>query len=148
MIFISTDPKGKVYHDLIDMAFQCCDEFILVVRKDIDVSNNARTVLERLSSSLKEIKEQFEWSGTRYFGEEAASVYYFRTNSKANKILKEGSNSLHSWVQPNLPEDLSFKKGKELWLINTSHEAESYLFTEDKEEIDRILKIRNLEIRL
>ncbi|EGW38005.1 hypothetical protein [Desulfosporosinus sp. OT] len=76
MFFISTDPKGKVYHDLIDLAFQCCDEFILVARKDIDVSDNARTVIEKLTSSLKEIKEQFEWPGTRYFGTEPASVYF------------------------------------------------------------------------
>lgn len=147
MIFISNDPKGKVYHDLIDLAFKCCDEFVLVLRKDIDISNNARTVIEGLSSSLKEIKEQFEWPGTRCFGKEPALVYYFQTDKFANKVLKEVSNSLQTWIQPDLPEDLSFKKGKGLWLINTSHEKESYLVTEDKEDIDKFLKIEDLQIR-
>ena len=64
MFFISADPKGKLYHDLIDLAFECCDEFILVLRQDMYVSQNAKNVLERLSPSLIEVKEQYEWPGT------------------------------------------------------------------------------------
>jgi len=49
---------------------------------------------------------------------------------------------LHGWVQPNSPEDLPFIKNHKSWLINTSHEYESYIEgkDEDKEEIYKILK--------
>ena len=70
----------------------------------------------------------------------------FKTDNHAKKILKEVSNSLHSWVQPDLPEDLSFIKGN-LWLVNTSHESESYFVTEEKEDLEKILGIRNLKIK-
>lgn len=148
MFFISTNPKGKVYQDLIDLAFECCDEFVLVVRQqNMYVSQNAKSVLEKLSCSLKEVKEQYEWPGTILGGGKPALVYYFRTDEQAKRILKEVSNSLHSWVHPDLPEDLSFRKGEDLWLVNTSHEASSSLITNDKDDIDKFLNIRDLEFR-
>lgn len=54
---------------------------------------------------------------------------------------------LHSWVQSDLPEDLSFMKGNNLWLVNTSHESKSYFVTEEREDLEAILGIRNLKIR-
>lgn len=51
-------------------------------------------------------------------------------NKKAREILKSVTNSLHSWVHPDLPEDLSFIKDVKPWLINTSHEFESRIITD------------------
>ena len=147
MLFITSDPKDDVYQDVIDKAFKYCDVFILVVRKDLILSSEAKFVLSSLSNSLIEIKEQFEWPGTILGGGEPAIVYYFNTDNHAKKILKEVSNSLHSWVQPDLPEDLSFIKGNNLWLVNTSHESESYFVTEEKEDLEEILRIRNLKMK-
>ncbi|MBU3144945.1 hypothetical protein [Clostridium sp. CF012] len=63
------------------------------------------------------------------------------------EIIKKVSNSLHDWVHPDLPEDLSFIKHNKDWLTNTSHEQESYILTDDKEEIDKIIKIEGLKVR-
>lgn len=147
-MFIQTNPEDKTYRDLIDLAFEICDEFVLVVRKDVSINDNINNILEKLQYSLKEVKEQFEWPGTIYFGEQPASVYYYNTDNRAKETLKQVSNSLHDWVQPNLPEDLSFIKNHVPWLINTSHEYESYIETEDKKEIDKIIKIKGLKIKL
>ncbi|SPF55746.1 conserved hypothetical protein [Candidatus Desulfosporosinus infrequens] len=98
--------------------------------------------------SLKEVKEQFEWPGTIYGGKQPVLVYYYDTDKQAKETLKQASNSVHDWVQPNLPEDLSFIKNHVPWLINTSHEYESYIETEDEEEISKIIKIKGLKIRL
>ncbi|EHL08746.1 hypothetical protein HMPREF0322_00532 [Desulfitobacterium hafniense DP7] len=38
-------------------------------------------------------------------------------------------------------------KGNNLWLVNTSHESESYFVTEEKEELEAILGIRNIKIK-
>lgn len=147
-MFIKTNPKEKVYRDLIDLAFEVCNEFVLVVRSDMDTNTNINHVLEKLQPSLKQVKEQFEWPGTVYLGEKPALVYYYSTDDHAKETLKQVSNSLHDWVQPNLPEDLSFIKNNKPWLINTSHECESHVLTEDREEIDKITKIEGLKIRL
>ena len=34
LMFIETNPKDKTYRDLIDLAFDICDEFILVAIND------------------------------------------------------------------------------------------------------------------
>ena len=70
------------------------------------------------------------------------------SHNHAKKILKQASNSLHDWIQPNLPEDLSFIKNHKPWLINTSHEYESYIETEEEYEIDKIIKIEDFKVRL
>ena len=120
-MFITSDPKDKVYRKLLDVAFGICDEFLLVVRNDIPASTNANLVLESLAAFLSEKREQqFEWPGMQLLpvpkclshAQKPATVYYFKTHYDAKKILLEASNSLHSWMQPNLPEDLSFIKNK------------------------------------
>lgn len=147
-MFIETNPKDMTYRDLIDLACEICDEFVLVVRNDVSKTDNIYNILWELQCSLKEVKEQFEWPGTIYGGEQPVLVYYYNTDNHAKEILKKASYSLHDWVQPNLPEDLSFIKNHVPWLINTSHEHESYIETKDKEEIDKLLKIKGLKIRL
>ena len=47
-MFIESNPKGKVHRDLIDLVFEICDEFVLVVRKDMSVTANVNNVLEKL----------------------------------------------------------------------------------------------------
>ena len=146
-MFITSDPKDKVYKDLLDLAFSVCDEFILVVRSSISIFNNVTDVLEKLYPFLKEKKEQSEWPGTKYFGKKSVIVYYYKTDEEAKRILLKFSNSLHSWVQPNLPEDLCFLKNQKPWLINTAHERASYFDTDDKDEIEKIMNVENLTVR-
>ena len=145
-ISLENDPKDNVYKNLIDLAFEVCDTFILVVRQSIFFNQNADYLLEELEASLKEVKEQYEWPGI-ISAEKPAKIYYYNTDINARIIIKAVTNSLHSWVQPDLPEDLSFIKNGTPWLINTSHEFESYIITENKEEIDKIIQIKGLNIR-
>jgi hypothetical protein len=51
-------------------------------------------------------------------------------------------------VQQNFPEDLSFYKNGKPWLANIAHEKMSYILSENKSEIDRIVNIKGLEIRI
>ena len=146
-MFIEIDPKNYEYKNLIDLAFDVCNEFILVVRKDLDLNEYARIILEKLQGSLKGMKEGSIWVSGQLLGKTAFD-YHYNTDNQAREIIKECSDSLHSWVQPNLPEDLSFIKNDRAWLINTAHEYESYIETEDEEEIDKIIKIKVLKVRL
>ncbi|MBZ9626413.1 stage III sporulation protein AH [Clostridium sp. FP2] len=146
-ISIEKDAKDKTYRDLIDFAFEACDTFILVVRKSMFFNQNVDYLLEELKYSLIEVKDQWDWPGTFLAGGAPGQIYYYNTDNKAREIIKTVTSSLHSWVHPDLPEDLSFIKNGKPWLINTSHEFESYIITENKEEIDKITQIKGLSIR-
>lgn len=149
MISIISEPKNNVYRLLVDLAFDLCDEFILVVHKKYcsDLNDNAKAVLEKLNDDLKEMKEQSEWAGTELLGH-TAYVYHYYTSPEAREIIKKVSNSLYSWMYPDLPEDLSFYNSGKPWLVNTAHERQSFILSEDKSEIDRIVNIKGLMIRL
>lgn len=146
-MFLVENPENETYFELIDLAFATCDMFILIIRKDMSVNNSIDKILNDLKDSLIEMKEQSSWVSGKLF-EDVAQVYYYKTTEQAKKVLKNVSNSLHQWVQPNFPEDLSFIKNGNGWLINTAHERESYIETENKIEIDKILSIKGLNVRL
>ncbi|MCY6959518.1 stage III sporulation protein AH [Clostridium brassicae] len=144
-MFIQTNPKNKAYYNLLDIAFDVCDTFILVIRKDMDCNQSVFNIINMLQDSLIEMKEESEWVGTELLGQ-TAYVYYYKTNDNAKKIIKSISNSLYEWTQPNFPEDLSFIKNGEAWLINTAHEYEGYLLTEDPILINRLKSIDGLNL--
>ncbi len=86
-ISIENDPKDNAYRDLIDLAFEVCDTFILVVRQSIFFNQNADYLLEELEASLKEVKEQYEWPGI-FMAEKPAKIYYYNTDINARTIIK------------------------------------------------------------
>ena len=49
MLFITSDPKDDVYQDVIDKAFKYCDVFILVLRKDLYLSQFIVITLKTLN---------------------------------------------------------------------------------------------------
>lgn len=110
MLIIDHNPKDQLYSELIDLAFEICDEFHLVLRKDMGSLKSFDPLLKKLESSLKVMKEQSEWASTILGDNQKAKVYYYYTDENAKNILKESANSLYAWEQPHLPEDLSFSK--------------------------------------
>lgn len=146
MIIIEENPKGETYEKLIDLAFELCDEFHLVVRRDLGSTRQLEPILKELESSLKEMVVTNEWTGTLLGGGQKAKVYYYSADEHARKIVKERADSLYEWMQPNLPEDLSFLKKGKPWLVNIAHEEESYIMSESEYWIKRILDIEGLKI--
>ncbi|MEY8350758.1 stage III sporulation protein AH [Bacillus cereus] len=148
MIIIDSNPKNEVYSNLLDLAFEICDEFHLVLRKDMGSLQFFDPILKKLECSLKEMNEQSEWASTILGDNQTAKVYYYYADENAKNVLKGLSNSLYSWVQPDLPEDLSFFKSGKEWLITCSHEKGSFINTDDKEEIQKVLNIPGLKARI
>lgn len=146
MISIEKNPQGKIYEQLIDLAFDICDEFHLVVRKDMGSTKKLEPVMKELESSLKVMKKTNEWTGTMLGRGQKANVYYYRTDEHAKEVVKKAASSLHAWVQPDLPEDLSFLKKGKPWLVNIAHEEESYIITQSEYLIRKIKEIEGLEI--
>lgn len=143
-MLITSEPKNNIYRSLIDLAFDLCDEFILVLHKEYRIFDSAKSIIEKLKPYLIEMKEQSTWAGTQLY-EDTACVYHYRTSTRAREIIKEVSSALFQWIQPNFPEDLSFYKNGKPWLINIAHERLCYIINTNEKEIDIISSIKGLE---
>lgn len=61
MITISKDPKGRVYRRLIDVAFEHCDMFEMVLLDD-STKEHYKHIFEPLASSYIESRIQSKWA--------------------------------------------------------------------------------------
>jgi len=147
MIVIDSEPKNEVYYSVIDLAFDICDEFILVVERSYppSLNNNGKLILKKLRPFFIEKKKQSEWAGTTLAKGDTAFVYHYRTDPGAKEIIKEVSRSLYDWVHRDFPEDLSFYKNGKPWLVNVSHERISHFNTDDESDIRSIKSIERLD---
>ncbi|RDC49142.1 hypothetical protein DVA85_25310 [Acinetobacter sp. RIT592] len=138
--------EGRGYKEFIDLAASLSDKFLLVERNDMSSSDNLINVLKKLESSLIEMKEESEWASAM-LTESTVKVYYYKIDDNSKNVLKEEVNSLFSWEQPNLPEDLCFINGYESWISTSSHEGYCDIISEDEDIIDSILRIKGVEKR-
>lgn len=91
-------------------------------------------MLKRLAPFLREKVSSSEWPGTRLLNQRA-SVFCYNFGVECAQVLKEATNSLYAWQQPDLPEDLCllFTDG-DPWLVTISHERDSYLSLTEEEK--------------
>ena len=151
MIFIiDENPKNEVYDALLDLAFETCNSFQLVLRRDLGNIRVLDPILKKLKGSLIEIKLDSQWASTILEDNNKAEVYFYQADEKAKRVVKELSNSLYDWClsEPEiLPEDLSFLKNGSPWLVNCAHEKESHIITDNVNEIEKLKSIKGLIIR-
>lgn len=144
MINILSEVKGESYKALIELAFSKCEEFVLVERHQSELNENGFKFLESLKSEILDIEVDQKWPGTQLDGH-FANIYFFKTSEKAKQILLDNSDSIYSWLSPDLPEDLTFYKTKgEIWLTSTSHEKTCDVLEKDK---DLLKKLQELDIK-
>ncbi|MEJ8553067.1 hypothetical protein [Tepidibacter sp. Z1-5] len=136
----------KQYTYLLKHSITKCTEFILVVVPEIELNTNGAKVLDRLKPYLKEKKKGYEWPGTQRFEDgDPVTIYHYSLNEHSINILLQSADSLYSWVQPNLPEDLCFiKEDGSVWVYTSSHEEMSWVEDESDEELNFIENINNL----
>lgn len=112
---------------MLDLAIGKCKVALLVVRHSLPLSQNGEHALERLAPFLRQKVESSEWPGTTLLNG-VASVYYYDFGVECAEALKEVTDSLYSWEQPNLPEDLCLLRANtEPWLVSISHERDGYV---------------------
>lgn len=139
---LTQEPTGKTYGDLIDFATSICRTTLLVVRREYcnKLSTEGEKILESMKPFQIEIKRSSRWPGTELVGHKAM-IYSFQSLPELSKILKEAANSLYSWVQPPLPEDLCFLRSDNTpLLITIAHENWSSLDITDREK-DELEKV-------
>jgi hypothetical protein len=108
-------PKNRVYLELLDLCFDVCDEFHLVVRNDMGSIRGLEEIINKLKASLIELRCESTWASTTLGDDQTANVYYFQADENAKKIIRLITKSLYEWEMPNLPEDLPFFKQGKFW---------------------------------
>ena len=138
-----------MYDALLDLAFATCNEFHLVLRRDMGNIRALDPILDKLKGSFKEMRLESKWASTMLADDNQAEVYFYHSDENAKKVVKELSKSLYDWClsEPRiLPEDLSFFKGDNVWLVNCAHERESSIYTDNVSEIENLKSIKGIKI--
>jgi hypothetical protein len=127
LLDLLAEPTDDLYRGLIDYATADCEIALLVVRKSIPLNTGGKGVLARLDAFLKQKKECSEWPGTKLF-DKTAWVFQYKLGSECAAILKQATDALYGWRQPNLPEDLCFLRANgDPWLVSIAHERDGFL---------------------
>lgn len=162
MMRIYSDPKGKAYEQVIDLAIQNSEFFVLgekmgdspyiersqyhlqlealapYLEKTIVIHEDERDELIQLSQTYK--SHAFYTTGTYYF---------YRCCEDSGRLLKQMANRLSDWIYPHLPEDLCFlKQGGGDYLFSIVHEDMYGLSVTEEEAIILMDQIRGLFLEI
>lgn len=145
MIPLLEEPMGATYKQLISLAFDLCDEFILVKRDQMKTDANAEALLLELQPHLREMRKQESWPGTELMGHDA-EVYYFDCNEETKALILGKAERLYEWTQPERLEDLCFFRNQEPWLVTIAHERQGFIKATEDYDMKRIEAIEGIVI--
>ncbi len=132
---LNREPNGISYQKLLDFAIGECQIVLLVLQPTLPLAPTGEKALERLSPFLREEISSSEWPGTKLLNQKAR-LFYYSFSAESATILKEITDSLYAWQQPDLPEDLCLLRADgNSWLVTISHERDSYLSITEEEKV-------------
>ncbi len=128
-----SDIEGELYHSLLVLAMQFVRLGGFVVRSQGETINQ---VLEEFLPYFVEDSLQTDWPGTQLTTSQER-VTTFELNPVTLELLQQKSNSIFSWILPDLPEDLFLlREDGTPWMGSVAHEG--YIFFELTEDESRI----------
>jgi len=135
---LSKEPEGILYKTLLENLIKFCDTAAFVIQEEEELSNKALKFLNKISNTVVEKKRVISWPGTKLIGvelDEGALFYKIVFNENSCEIFKEETEGLFDWIEPNMPEDLSFLRpdGTEFF-ISISHEKDCYFKITEEEK--------------
>lgn len=118
---------------LLEYLFRISTHFAVIVRPELTLSPEALRFLNDLEPFQISLDIVKEWPGTILFDQEAKLIKY-GLNSDSKRILLNKNVTLFDWVQPQLPEDLSFYlEDGQICLTNIAHEKDAWLNLKDSD---------------
>lgn len=119
---IAREPAGERYRSLIDAGLRYGESLLLVVRNRDPLEQRGAELLTQMQPYLIEVSQEYEWPGTLLYAD-TATVYRFKFNFASAQVLKDATDRLYNWVQPDLPEDLCILRADgSTWLVTITHE--------------------------
>lgn len=140
---LKSNVSQNEYKKLLTILGRHSKTFALVIREPRK-SLEAMKFIESLGKYLIKTEMVSEWPGTKLIGSEAKRST-FKVTDEAIKILLDSANSLNSWIEPDLPEDLSFfnENGSELF-VSITHENDFWLALNAAQEKEFMSELNSL----
>ncbi len=125
--YFSREPRGTLYVDLISALGSMAPRILLVIRREVELSDEGKALLEELAPSCTSVTQRAEWPGTKLHGNATAEVREYSTSRDVLSALSRATSGLYGW-QSGLPEDLAFIRDDGAALMDTiAHEGEGGL---------------------
>jgi hypothetical protein len=140
------EPRGEVLDRLIAEAVGVCDRFTFE-RSEMVLHDRAELVLERLKPFLIGCEKKSETPGSIMLPEDAITLCTYRLDADSATVIRESARRLYDWVEPDLPQDLSFLRQSEPWLINLAADRASFLVSSPSEAQRLQAAIPGLQLR-
>ncbi len=133
ILSLKAEPSDEVYRGLLDYSLTKCIFALLVVRRNLGLTDPGKRLLNDLEPFLDAREETSTWPGTQLIGQ-TAIVCRFKLVRASVSILQNAANRLFEWRQPALPEDLCLmRQADDPWLVSISHENDAYLRASESE---------------
>jgi hypothetical protein len=144
--WIASEPKGKVYSDLLDFCRSRSSRASVVIHKGARPSKDVFDFIEECKEFIVDERQQSNWPGGGTLrGTE--TVIYFSVCDKFIDKLKKSSLSLYDWVHPFLPEDLAFYDNEgNVILATIGHEQAAFVILNDTERKSLKTAIPHLQL--
>ena len=126
VINLNAEPQGTTYLALLDFAAQHCTSFSLTWRDAITYHDTAVAIEIELHPMLLGELLTDGWENGRQHG--TARVRSYKISDQSLSVLSR-VEKLYAWRGPKLPEDLSFYKDRDCWMVSVSREG--YAFFDD-----------------
>ena len=144
------EPTGDLYRELLDFAVRECGVALLVVHKTPPLSESGSALISQLEPFLRSKEESWEWPGTEIDHiDDPASVLRYHYGPECADILKQATNRLYGWVQPDLPEDFCLLRDDDSpWLVTLVHDHDGYLYLSPEENARLVETVPRIAPRL
>lgn len=124
--YLPIEPVGVTYQRLLAHMFVAATQVSCVLRDQLGVSENCRLFLSNCHNSLIEEKVVSQWPGTELL-DSKARIYLFHPTVSLRAAFQLATSSLYGWLQPDLPEDVTFYRQFDVPLmVSISHEKFCY----------------------
>lgn len=144
------EPVGDLYRQLLDFAVGDCRVALLVVHKTPPLGGSGSALVRQLEPFLRSKEESREWPGTET-GDigDPALVLRYDYGLECAQLLKQATNRLYGWLQPELPEDLSLLRDDgSAWMTTLVHDHDGYLCLSPDEKARLVGAIPGIARRL
>jgi hypothetical protein len=155
-----TDPRGKAYEQVVDLAIQNSACFVLKIvnsaHVDLSKYTNAlhlldpylvKTIVIQHHNMLELTELRNAYRSDAFYT--AGAYYVYRSCEESGNLLKQMATRLSDWAAPSLPEDLYFvKEGGGDYLYSVVHEDMYGMDVTEEEATDLMEQITGLFFQL
>lgn len=132
-IVLSADFSPSKWRDVLDFLWPKAHSMMVVIQESNPQEGTIQDFVSRMGQDLLGDEQCQSWPGTVLLDGTARCLRYLCT-PRSRDIILSATDSLFSWLQPQLPEDLSlFRRDGSVLLESIAHERLASVYLLDDE---------------